>query len=151
MTSRGGTMTLVLQVIATVTTGLFAGAALYINLVEHPARMASGTAAALSEWRPSYKRATLMQVPLALVSAATGLLLWLVGEGQLWLLGAFLMAAIIPFTLFVIFPTNRFLLSKAAESDPGASDALRRWNRLHAVRTLLSCAAFVIFLFVHAR
>lgn len=144
-------MTLVLQVIATVTTGLFAGAALYINLVEHPARMASGTAAALSEWRPSYKRATLMQVPLALVSAATGLLLWLVGEGQLWLLGAFLMAAIIPFTLFVIFPTNRFLLSKAAESDPGASDALRRWNRLHAVRTLLSCAAFVIFLFVHAR
>jgi hypothetical protein len=37
-------------------------------------------------------------------------------------------------------------LSKAAESDPSVSDALRRWNRFHAVRTLLSCAAFVIVL-----
>src|SRR5438477_5971848 len=41
--------------------GLFAGAALYVNLVEHPARMSCGIAVALAEFRPSYKRATIMQ------------------------------------------------------------------------------------------
>ena len=33
--------------------GLFAGAALYINLVEHPARMSCGVEIALREWEPS--------------------------------------------------------------------------------------------------
>jgi hypothetical protein len=53
--------------------GLFSGAALYINLVEHPARMSCGVAVALTEFRPSYKRATVMQASLAAVSLASGL------------------------------------------------------------------------------
>jgi hypothetical protein len=38
----------ILQILATLAAGLFTGAAIYINLVEHPARMACGTAAALA-------------------------------------------------------------------------------------------------------
>lgn len=33
-------------------TGLFAGAAVYVSLVEHPARVAGGTALAVAEFRP---------------------------------------------------------------------------------------------------
>ncbi len=62
--------------------GLFAGAALYINLVEHPARMSCDVAVALTEFRPSYKRATVMQASLAAVSFATGIATWL--EGASW-------------------------------------------------------------------
>ena len=47
---------------------LFAGAALYINLVEHPARMQCGTELAATVFGPSYHRATIMQVPLALLA-----------------------------------------------------------------------------------
>ena len=134
------------ELIATLASGLFAGAAVYINLVEHPARLAGGTSAALIEWRPSYKRATLMQAPLAVVAAAAALTAWLTGGSAWWTVGAALMAAIIPFTLLVIFPTNTFLLSSAAEHDEhAAATALMRWNRLHAVRTGLSTAAFVLF------
>jgi len=52
---------------ATFCCALFAGAAVYINAVEHPARMSCGTEAAVAEWTPSYQRATWMQAPLAVV------------------------------------------------------------------------------------
>ena len=48
---------------------LFTGAAVYITAVEHPARLSCGTKVAATQWAPSYKRATVMQVPLALVGA----------------------------------------------------------------------------------
>lgn len=60
-----------LELIATVCAGLFAGAAIYINLVEHPARLEGGTAAALAQWRPSYRRATIMQASLAVVGSVS--------------------------------------------------------------------------------
>ena len=46
--------------------GLFCGAALYVNFVEHPARMSCGPELALREFAPSYERATIMQVSLAI-------------------------------------------------------------------------------------
>jgi hypothetical protein len=45
----------ILKVIATLCAALFTGGALYISLVEHPARMADVTIA-LREFRDSYKR-----------------------------------------------------------------------------------------------
>jgi uncharacterized membrane protein len=87
-----------------------------------------------------------MQAPLAIVSVVAALAAWLMEGGALWIAGAVLMAANIPFTLVVISPTNDFLLSPAAESDlQSAALSLARWNRLHAVRTVLSTTAFVVF------
>ena len=48
---------------------LFTGASIYINLVEHPARLSCGTEVAATQWAPSYKRATVMQVSLAVTAA----------------------------------------------------------------------------------
>ena len=56
-----------LLILATLAAGLFAGAAIYITAVEHPARLACGAELAVREFAPSYQRATLMQAPLALV------------------------------------------------------------------------------------
>ena len=46
------------QFFAVFATAIFAGAAVYINLVEHPARMGCATEIAAAVWAPSYKRAT---------------------------------------------------------------------------------------------
>ena len=130
------------ELLATLSAALFTGAAVYINLVEHPARMSLGTRAALAAWAPSYHRATFMQAPLAIVGGLSAFIVAARGGGGWWLAGGLLFVAVIPFTLLVIFPTNRALLDPATAADlDRAGMLLRRWNRLHAVRSLLAAAA----------
>ena len=69
-------MTVVVAFVATLCTALFAGASLYINLIEHPARIECGTALATTEFGPSYRRATLMQAFLARVGSLAGRSVW---------------------------------------------------------------------------
>jgi len=133
-----------LEFLATLFAGIFAGAALYVTFAEHPVRLSFDARTAVSHWAPSYKRATLMQAPLAVLSSLSGLLAWLHGAGTLWLYTAVLIGLVVPFTLIVIMPTNRRLL----ESNPDlASEQTRlllvRWGNLHAVRTWMSLAAFM--------
>jgi hypothetical protein len=72
-----------LQFIATLSSALFAGAATYINLVEHPARMSCDTRTAATVWAPSYKRATVMQASLAILGFLAGGAVWLLGGSQM--------------------------------------------------------------------
>ena len=139
-------MSAMLEVIAVVSATLFAGAALYINLVEHPARLACGTELALRQFAPSYKRARVMQVFLALVATGAGLAQWTRAGGSLWLWGSLAMVSVIPFTLIVIFPTNRKLLEPGRDAaSEETRSLLETWGRLHAVRSLLSLAASLLF------
>ena len=131
---------------------LFAGAALYINLAEHPARMECGTALAATVFKPSYRRAAVMQASLALVAAACGVVCWLLSSSALWLLGAVLIFLVIPFTLIVIFPTNQQLLDSGLDHDSvQAKTLLVRWGKLHAVRTLAGVTATTLFLIATLR
>jgi uncharacterized membrane protein len=138
---------MIFQILATLCAGLFAGAAVYINAVEHPARMSLGPLTALAEWRPAYQRGTLMQAPLAILGLVAAIAAWATGGSITWLIGGVLLGSVVPFTLLVAFPTNKQLLDSAAErSSDRAAALLSRWNRLHAVRTALSLTALVIFL-----
>jgi hypothetical protein len=100
------------EIVATFASGIFAGAAVYINLVEQPARLSCGAELAVTEWRPSYKRGTLMQVPLALIGSLSALASWWFDGGRAWLVGGLLLLLVIPFTLIVILPTNKRLESQ---------------------------------------
>jgi hypothetical protein len=140
-------MEAVLQLVATLSAGLFAGAALYITLVEHPARMRCGTRLAVTEFGPSYKRATVMQAPLAAVGFLSGTAAWLTGVHFLWAVGGALLGAVIPLTLIVIASTNKQLLDPALDRDSAlAGRLLHRWGWLHTLRTILGAVVFVMFL-----
>jgi Domain of unknown function (DUF1772) len=133
--------------LTTLCCGLFAGAAIYINLVEHPARMECGTELAIREFGPSYRRAAVMQASLAAMGLTAAMVAWLAGASVWWLVGGLLLGSVIPLTLAVIMPTNKLLL--ASTLDKGSAQArelLTRWGKLHAVRSALSGVALVIFL-----
>lgn len=134
-----------LELIATFATAIFAGAAVYINLVEHPARIEMGTAAAVRQWRPSYRRATLMQASLAGVAFLASLGAWLVDRSVAVLAAGIAIGFVIPFTLIVIFPTNRQLEDPALDTGSlSTASVLAKWNRLHAVRSFASILALAI-------
>lgn len=137
---------LIAEIIATVCAGIFAGAAVYISLVEYPAVVDLGTAVAVRFFAAMYPRASVMQAPLAVVGAIAAILCWWGGGGRLWLLGALFLAFVVPFTLVVMMPTNDRLQSAALDpASQEASDLLSRWARLHAVRSVTSCVAFLLF------
>jgi hypothetical protein len=138
---------MILELLATLAAGLFSGASIYVNLVEHPARMQCGTAVAVAQWGPSYERATVMQASLAAVGFLSGTGAWILGAGGFWLIGSILLGLVIPFTFIVILRTNRKLLSPdLVKESPDARRLLDRWARLHAVRSVLSFSSFLVFL-----
>ena len=140
-------MRFVLQFLAVLCCLLFAGAAIYINLVEHPARMGLDTKTAAAVWAPSYKRATLMQAPLAILSFIAGAGAWLLGSGLMWLIGAVLIGLVVPFTFIAIMPTNHRLLEPGRDlSSAETRSLLNKWARLHAVRSVLSFIASIVYL-----
>src|SRR5918994_382609 len=97
------------QLLATFCAAIFAGAALYINLVEHPARMGLDTRSA----------------------------------------AALLIGAVVPFPFIGIMPTNHKLL--APGRDLGTAETrtlLERWGKLHAVRSVLSVLATLLYVWL---
>ncbi|PXW79689.1 uncharacterized protein DUF1772 [Nitrosomonas sp. Nm84] len=139
-------MLVLMQILATLSAGLFAGAAIYISLVEHPVRTILNTRAAATQWAPSYKRATWMQAPLAIVGLLTGALAGILGGGFGWLIGAVLIGSVVPITFKIIMPTNQRLLEPGRDLDSSETRALLdKWGQLHLIRSGLSLLAFLLF------
>lgn len=133
--------------LALVIAAVFSGAALYINIAEHPARRSLNDCSMLIEWKPSYKRGFAMQASLAVVGFLLGLLAWWQTDGGLWLAGALVLIANWPFTLLVMMPVNNKLMAAdPASAGPDNRGLLERWARLHAFRTALGFAATLLFL-----
>ncbi len=143
---------MILEVLATLCAGLFAGAALYITFVEHPARLECGTELAATEFGPSYRRAAVMQASLAALGFLAAITAWARGAGLAVLIGGVMLAFVIPFTLIVIFPTNKRLLDPGLDrGSPLATQLLVRWGRLHAVRSVASTLSFGVLAWHLAR
>jgi len=137
------------EFVAVLSCGLFTGAAVYVSLVEHPARMGCGVEIATAEFPPSYRRGTVMQVSLAALGLLSSIAAWLAGATFWWLIGGVMLGAVMPFTLIVILPTNKLLLSPTLDKrSVEAERLLARWGRLHAVRSVLSALALLLLLYL---
>ena len=139
----GLTVAMAFKSLTVASAGLFALWALYVSLVEHPARLRAGAAAGVAEFRESYRRAAPWQAGAAAISLVGGVIASLLTSQWVWGLGGLLVGLAIPFTLLVIMPTNRQLLH-GAPSEAEAATLLTRWGLLHWVRSLLGLVALVL-------
>ena len=137
------------EFLAVLSCSLFTGAAVYITFVEHPARMQCGVEIAATEFAPSYRRATVMQATCAALGLLSSIAAWLAGATFWWMIAGFLLGSVIPFTLIAILPTNKRLLDPTLDKRSGEAERLlARWGRLHAVRSVLSGLALILFLYL---
>jgi hypothetical protein len=137
--------------LALIAAAAFAGAAIYVNVAEQPARLVLDDRAMLAQWKRSYDNASVMQAGLALVACALGVVAFFLSHDWRWLLGALLILAPWPWTIFVIMPVNRRLkatAADAAQSDTRAS--VEHWGRLHAGRSAFGIAATLVYLWAAA-
>lgn len=126
---------------------LFAGAVLYISLVEHPARLPLGEAPMLGQWQASYRRALPIQSTLAILAGVAGLATgWLTSDWR-WIAGGVAMLANWPFTLAVLLPVNRQLMATPlAQAGPSSHLLLLRWGWLHDLRSGLGVVTVLLYL-----
>ena len=140
------------ELFATSASGLFTGAAVHISLVEHPARMQTGTGSALRVFAPSVKRATVTQLSLIVAGFLGSLAAWRSGSDARWLISGGLLVWLIPFTVLAILPINKKLLEPQTANDlDSAEQLLRRWGELHAVRSVSGLASLLTFLLLLAK
>lgn len=134
---------------STVATGVIAGGAIYINLVEHPARMELDDTQSLHrQWRESFDRAKYVMAGTSFLPLAGGIAAFAINQskGKPWLVTAGLMAFNLPYTAIamkprVIDPIYDFEV--AGKMDPGVvRDTVDNWNTFHKVRTMIDLSAF---------
>ncbi|MBR0696225.1 DUF1772 domain-containing protein [Bradyrhizobium lablabi] len=133
--------------LALMVAAIFTGAALYVNMVEQPARLTLDDRALLAEWKPSYRRGFAMQAPLALIGCILGLIAWWQALHPGFLIGAVAMIAPWPWTIFVIKPTNDALLAtEFDQAGPQSRALVVKWGGLHGVRTVLGAIGTLAYL-----
>ena len=137
--------------LALLAAALFTGGALYISIVEHPARMRAGIPIAVAEFREMYRRAAPWQAGSAAVALLAGVVAAWLGAERAWALGGIAVGVVIPYTLFVMMPVNKRLLDPAPLAEREARVLLTQWGRLHWIRSGLGAVGLALLLWTAAR
>ncbi len=88
-----------------------------------------------------------MQATLAIVSGVFGVLAFLFTYDWRWLLGAALILANWPYTIFIIMPTNHVLnATLPAQANEQTRELMQQWGRLHMGRSALGLLAVAAYL-----
>lgn len=123
-----------------------AGVGLYVNAVEHPARLALDDAAMLNEWGPSDRRGVALMAALALLAFIAGLSAYFSTADVRFILGAIISASSWPYTVFVMSPVNNQIIALAPKDIGAARALLWQWGLLEYGQTAIAGAATIMFL-----
>ena len=124
----------------------FFGAALYINLVEQPARLALHVRSMIREWIPSNRRGFIMLATLAIISAVLAYVDYGRNGDIRLLLGGTVILASWPYAYFVMMPVNILLYAlppKGATSI--VRELMRDWGLLEWGQSAIGIASCCLY------
>jgi uncharacterized membrane protein len=150
-----------LDSLAILSSGLFAGSALYITIVEVPALRRLGVD---QHWRffpLMFERAVLSQSVTGTIAGIASIVhgIRIVGSSfdrNLWFFAGSIFVGMFPYTVLGMFPTNKTIINdnklitsgNQSKFDSAAKkDLLEKWNLLHLVRTIGSVASFGVMVY----
>jgi hypothetical protein len=132
--------------IATLAAGLWAGAAIYIAVCEHPSTLKVGVEFATAYFKPMSKRTAPLMMVLAAIAGVAACTQWYYTGDSEWMIGGALMLAMFPLTGLLIVPTNIRLINIDAAAEPERAVHLHTtWGRMHLIRTVLGTIPFILF------
>ena len=136
------------QNIALFCCALFAGAATYVSLVEHPAmveggRELTGTYILLAQPRPAF-----FLTSFAVLGALGGMSAGIAGGSIWWLAGGVVLGIAALFQMAAVTPETRRLAEMAMADDAKVTGSFQvsRLARLHALQSLAGLAALFAFI-----
>jgi hypothetical protein len=124
----------------------FAGAAIYVNWVEQPARLALDDQALLSEWAPSDRRGVALLAAFALAAAVAAFIAYFETEDVRWVFGALLVISSWPYAFFIMAPLNNQILSLRGHDVAAARALVRQWGMVESGFAAIGILAVAMFL-----
>ena len=124
----------------------FLGAAIYIGLVEQPARLVLSSRAMIQEWALSNWRGTLMLSVLAVVSAILAYMQFSANGDVRWIIGGIMILASWPYAYFLMVPVNVWLCAiPPGRAVSPVRKLMRDWGLLEWGQALIGFAATCVF------
>ena len=135
------------QNIALFCCALFAGAATYVSLVEHPAMDEGAMELADTAVPASHPRPAIFQACLGVIGSLAAMLAGSAGGAMWWLAGGTVLGAAAALQVFAVLPLTRRLSGIEPRADPkNAAQMIARLAKLHAALSLTALAALFMLI-----
>lgn len=133
------------RLVAKVSTALFAGSAIYKNVVEYPAEMECGTKTAIALFEPCYRKSSMLTLVLASTGFLGAMSSYAIEPNTKWLAAGLLVFSAIPFNYLIMSSTTSSLLKPGVDKDSEKAELLlEKWNRMSIFKTLLGLSSMLI-------
>ncbi len=126
----------------------FAGAAIYLNWVEQPARLDLDEEALLSEWGPSDSRGVALLLTFALISAVAGFIAFFETQDVRYVLGAVIALSSWLYAFFIMAPLNNQILGLHGPDLAAARALVRQWGYVEVGFAAIGVLAVAVFLWI---
>jgi Domain of unknown function (DUF1772) len=126
----------------------FVGAAIYICIVEQPARLALSTRSMIQEWVRSNRRGTVLSSALAVVSAILAYIQFRIDGDVRWIIGGTTILSSWPYAYFVMVPLNVWLYVIPPRRAPTLRKLMRDWGLLEWGHALIGFAGCCVLAWV---
>lgn len=135
------------QNIALLCCALFAGAATYVSLVEHPSMTEGGSRLAGTYLLISHPRPVIFQTSFGAIGSLAGILAGLAGGSLWWSAGGIVLAGATLLQIAAVMPLSRRVLDIDPQADPkDAAPLFEKLTRLHAAQSLAGLASLFVFI-----